>query len=184
MTTQNKMHWWEGAGGMQEYLRDEKKLKVLPPAEVVELMEAGQMVLLDVREPEDFEDVHAVGAQHVPLYNQLQGISLKRLVYAVNGMTGSELNPKFLEEVQAKIPNKDAAIAVMCNSGGTVEASSTAGLEGKKSRSLMSIYMMMKDGGYTNVVHVDGGMREWGAKGLPNEGKDPEAWAKKASMMP
>ena len=59
-----------------------------------------------------------------------------------------------------------------------------AGVEGKKSRSLISIYLMLKDAGYTNVIHVEGGMRDWGAQDMPVVGEDIEAWAKKASKMP
>lgn len=68
---------------------------------------------------------------NVPLYLPLQSMSmqslLKRAVYAVNGMSGTELNSNWLQQVTEKIPDKSTPIAVMCNSGGTVEASSTAG---------------------------------------------------------
>jgi rhodanese-related sulfurtransferase len=109
---------------------------------------------------------------------------LKRAVYAVNGMSGTELNPNFLSQVTALIPDKATPIAVMCNSGGTVEASSTAGMEGKKSRSLISIYRLMVELGYTDVAHVEGGMREWAGLGWPVEGTDIESWKAKAAMMP
>ena len=68
---------------------------------------------------------------NVPLYLPLQSTNmqalLKRAVYAVNGMTGTELNPDFLKQIAETIPDKSTPIAVMCMSGGTVEASSTAG---------------------------------------------------------
>lgn len=182
-TTVARLHWWEGAGGMQEYLRDKMKVPMVPCDVVSASVDKGETVLLDVREPEDYRDVHAVSAVNIPLYFQLEGMSFKRFVYAVNGMKGSQLNEKFLEQVQAKFPDKGQSIAVMCNSGGTYEAS-LAGVEGKKSRSLIAIYQMMKDAGYTNVIHVSGGMREWGAADMPVVGEDIEAWAKKASMMP
>lgn len=181
--TSSRMHWWEGAGGMQDYLRDVARVPSLEPADCVKMIDNGEMTLLDVREPEDFSDVHAIGATNIALYNRLEGMSLKRIVYAVNGMTGSQLNENFLEQVQAKFTDKDALIAVMCNSGGSYEAS-MAGLEGKKSRSLISIYLMLKDAGYTNVKHVNGGMREWGASDSPIEGQNIQAWIKKAAMMP
>jgi hypothetical protein len=68
---------------------------------------------------------------NVPLYLPLQSMSvqslLKRAVYAVNGMSGTELNPNFLQQITEKIPDKSTPIGVMCMSGGTVEASSTGG---------------------------------------------------------
>jgi len=38
--------------------------------------------------------------------------------------------------------------------------------------------------GYTNVVHVEGGLRQWCGEGLPVVGKDIESWKKKAAMLP
>jgi len=182
---------WEGYGGMQFYLRDEKKIlekSTLLPDQVLPMMESKDLILLDVREEDDFEDVHIDGAVNVPLYTELKDMDfksiMKRIVYATNGMKGSQLNKDFVQEVQKKIPNKDAMIGVTCGSGGTVEASSTAGLLGKKSRSLISMYMLMAEAGYTNVFHVSGGMREWCTLELPSVGEDLESWKEKANSMP
>jgi hypothetical protein len=59
-----------------------------------------------------------------------------------------------------------------------------AGMEGKKSRSLISIYRLLVELGYTDVVHVEGGMREWAGLGWPVEGEDIESWKAKAAAMP
>uniref|UniRef100_A0A7S0RJQ9 Rhodanese domain-containing protein n=1 Tax=Pyramimonas obovata TaxID=1411642 RepID=A0A7S0RJQ9_9CHLO len=190
VTRMEALHYWDGPGGMQFFLRDEKNIltdATIFPEDVLPEMEKG-LIVLDVREPQDFEDYRIESALNVPLYVALQVTDVKslfkRAVYFTNGMVGSQLNADFMKQVQEAIPDKDARIGVICGSGGTVEASSTAGLEGKKSRSLITMYRLIKEGGYTNVNHIDGGMRGWCAKGLPNVGEDTEAWVKKASAMP
>eukprot|EP00238_Polyblepharides_amylifera_P002344 CAMPEP_0196593336 /NCGR_PEP_ID=MMETSP1081-20130531/75367_1 /TAXON_ID=36882 /ORGANISM="Pyramimonas amylifera, Strain CCMP720" /LENGTH=193 /DNA_ID=CAMNT_0041917293 /DNA_START=117 /DNA_END=698 /DNA_ORIENTATION=+ len=191
------LHYWSGNGGMQEHLRDVLKLQSLSCAEAWALQaptgasvgEAPPRVtLVDVRAPQDFKDGHAPGSVNVPLYMPIQGLSMKsllrRAVYLVNGMAGTELNPSFISDLRTALPDSAAPLAVLCTSGGTTEASSTAGLEGKKSRSLIAIYRIIVEGGYSNVVHVDGGIREWGEIGLPLEGDNLSAWKEKAGTIP
>ena len=74
---------WRTSHSAQEFLRDEAKVPSLDPGDCVTMMENGEMTLLDVREPEDHSDVHAVGAINVPLYNRLEGISLKVSIQSV-----------------------------------------------------------------------------------------------------
>eukprot|EP00976_Prorocentrum_cordatum_P078261 1183035-Prorocentrum_minimum.AAC.3 len=131
--TRMKLHYWTGPGGMQFYLRDERKIMedfTIPPQDVLPAMEEG-LIVLDVREPQDFRDYRIDGAINVPLYTELKVTDvtsfMRRAIFATNGMTGTQLNPNFMKEVQEKIPNKDARIGVICSSGGTVEASSTSG---------------------------------------------------------
>eukprot|EP00854_Cymbomonas_tetramitiformis_P015049 gene15049-17785_t len=143
--------------------------------------------LLDVRAPEDFVDVHAKDAVSVPLYTPISGFSpvqmMRRVVYAANGMAGTELNENFVADVVAAIPDKSEPIVVMCDSGGSYEATATSGLEAKKSRSLIACYLLMQEG-YENVLHAEGGLRDWARLEMPVVGEDIEAWVQKAAMMP
>lgn len=51
-------------------------------------------------------------------------------------------------------------------------------------RSLVAVYALLKLGGYENVVHVFGGLREWASRGLPLEGSNTAAWKDKAGALP
>ena len=129
---------------------------------------------------------HAAGAVNVQLYGPLTAWDfksvMKRAVYAVNGMTGSQENAAFTQEVAAAIPDKAAPVAVICDAGGShipVPGFPT----GKRSRSILAIHKLL-EAGYTNVSHVDGGLRVWGTVGCPVEGTEPGSWQEKASQMP
>lgn len=170
---------------MQQYLVREK-LESLTIEGIAQAQSEG-VSLLDVRAPEDFVDVHAKDAVSVPLYTPISGFSpiqmMRRVVYAANGMAGTELNENFVAEVVAAMPDKSKPIIVMCDSGGSYEATATSGLEAKKSRSLIACYLLMQEG-YENVLHADGGLRDWARLEMPVVGEDIEAWIQKAAMMP
>lgn len=129
--------------------------------EASEMASVQGTYLLDVRLSEDYEQVHAKGSVNVPLFRPIQGTGerrrheaflslrrnesdrdelastdasslLKRAVYAVNGVKGSEENPNFMEQVSEAIP-KDGVVLVMCDAGGAYLPTPSF-MEGKKSR--------------------------------------------------
>lgn len=51
-------------------------------------------------------------------------------------------------------------------------------------RSLVAVYALLKLGGYENVMHVFGGLREWASRDLPLEGSNIAAWKDKAGALP
>lgn len=164
----------------------QNKVSSISRADVAAAQDAGA-ILIDVRMSKDYENVHAEGAKSVPLFRDIESWDaksvLRRAVYAFNGMKGSEENPAFAEEMAAAVGSKDARVLVMCDSGGTYEPTPQF-MRGKKSRSWQAIYLMLAEQGYTNVVHVEGGLRDWARDEMPVEGVDVEAWKAKASAMP
>ena len=93
----------------------------------------------------------------------------------------AERDPEFVENVNKLVKgNKRAKLIVMCNIGGTldtvVRVASTGKLTktdkdrsfGRESRSLKACYELMK-AGYTNIVHLEGGLADWRHKGYPVE---------------
>lgn len=178
---------WDTRNGMQAYLNKED-LQSIEPDQAYAAIQEG-VCMLDVRSPDDFKDVHAAGAVGVPLYVGITGFSpfklMKRAVYAVNGMTGTEPNQNFLQDVEKAFPDKEATILVMCDSGGTYRATDQfQSVEGRRSRSLIACYRLMAQAGYKNVLHVEGGLRTWCLDELPIEGEDTDAWIKKVASMP
>jgi len=167
-------------------------LKSLDPEEVMGLQKRGA-VLLDVREERQYNKVHAAGAINVPMFIPVQGNSLfdntKRLAMAAFAMQATERNPRFLEEVQEKIPT-DKQIILICATGGYMytvvkTTSGNAGKYGgrikektyadperafgKESRSLKAAYELITYGGYKKVAHVDGGLNAWRSNDYPLE---------------
>mmetsp|Transcript_17273 Transcript_17273/g.33275 ORF Transcript_17273/g.33275 Transcript_17273/m.33275 type:complete len:281 (+) Transcript_17273:87-929(+) len=165
-------------------------LKSIGPEEVMALQKRG-CVLLDVREEPQYNKVHAAGAINVPLFVPVQGNSLfdnaKRLAMAAFAMEATERNPKFAEELRALVGNTKTKIVVICATGGTLktEIKRTSGVEGKgrvktkvyndperafgrESRSLKACYEVL-EAGYTDVMHVDGGLNGWRHDDYPIE---------------
>mmetsp|Transcript_30908 Transcript_30908/g.67517 ORF Transcript_30908/g.67517 Transcript_30908/m.67517 type:complete len:162 (-) Transcript_30908:894-1379(-) len=150
-------------------------------------------VLLDVRETPQYNKVHATGAINVPMFIPVQGNSMfdnaKRLAMAAFAMQATERNPRFIEEVQAKIP-KNKQVMIICGSGGymyTVVKTSSGSVGkyggrikektfadperafGKESRSLKAAYELITNGGYKKVLHVEGGLNVWRSEDYPLE---------------
>lgn len=159
-----------------------KKLKTINQDQALSEMKKGA-VLLDVRLAADFENQHARGAENVPLFRITAGNSswdnVKRVVMAGLNMKATERDPDFIENVNALVKkNKRKKIIVMCNIGGTLDTvirvASTGKLTktdkdrsfGRESRSLKACYELLR-AGYTNVVHLEGGLSEWRYKGYP-----------------
>ena len=141
--------------------------------------------LLDVRPAEEFDAFHVPGSVSVPLFAPIKIDSvqkaLKQLLYAANGMKGTDENVNFVQEVLAVLPS--SKLLVMCDSGGSYEAK-VGNVEGRRSRSLVAIYKLLVDGGCSDLLHVEGGARAWGEKGLEFSGTNPEGWTEKAGAMP
>ncbi|KAH7441660.1 hypothetical protein KP509_03G047500 [Ceratopteris richardii] len=55
----------------------ERNLESISCKEVYELVKSNKAVLIDVREPDEFEKVHAENAKSAPLFRQIQGNDLK-----------------------------------------------------------------------------------------------------------
>ncbi|WP_419926275.1 molybdopterin-synthase adenylyltransferase MoeB [Candidatus Poriferisocius sp.] len=100
-----------------------------------EAMLAGGAVLLDVREPDEFEQGAVPGSVHIPRGN---------------------LEPN----VENRLPDKDAAVVVMC-AGGV--------------RSAFAAHTL-QEMGYGDVVSMDGGFNRW-----KDEGRD---WALPTTLTP
>lgn len=127
-------------------------------------------VLLDVRLADKFNAVTPEGAVNVPLYQPIQKWDLpsniRRIGFAFFGVYGTELNPSFLQEVEAVVGgNKKREVVVMCELGGTIESKTGMGM-GFQSRSLKAIYFLQQ-AGYENVYHVEGGLSQWKRDELP-----------------
>ena len=128
--------------------------------------QAEGYVFVDVRPAEDYAIFHAPGSVNVPLFGPITMDSpaklMKQLLYSFNGMKGTDENPRFLEELAAAVPGK-SKLLVMCDSGGTYNPVGVV-LEGRRSRSLVAIYKMLDAGGWSDILHVYGGVREWCAR--------------------
>lgn len=143
-------------------------------------------LLLDVREPEKFSRLHPAGALGVPLYTRLEKPAsaidwLRTVSFAVIGFKPHVRNKSFVEQVSAAVGgNKRAPLFVICASGGTLETAAERkirapripapifGKYGAGSQSLMAIYAL-RQAGFTNLTHVEGGFSSWAYNGLPVE---------------
>ncbi|MCO5590902.1 hypothetical protein L7F22_044877 [Adiantum nelumboides] len=105
----------------------ERKLESIPCKEAYELAQSNEVVLLDVREPDEFEKVHVEKSKSAPLFRQIQGNDLKanlrRLGYAMmTDFAGTERNPLFIEQaVEAVGGDKTKKVVVLCSIGGTLQ---------------------------------------------------------------
>lgn len=150
--------------------------------QAVALMKKGA-ILLDVRLGMDFESEHAAGAVNVPLFRLTAGDGtwdkVKRVVMAGLNMRPTERDPDFVRNVEATI-GKRKKIIVMCSVGGTLDTVVRVASTGKKTetdkdrafgretRSLKACYELLK-AGFTDVVHLEGGLADWRYKGYPLE---------------
>jgi len=157
-------------------------LKSISPEEAKTQMDQGA-VLLDIREDVEFKEYHAAGAAHVPLFEKLDppntplGLFYK-LGYALVGVTPTDYNPNFAAQVLQTAGSKDRPIIVHCGYGGYLDQTTKTRLDkypdgyrdperafGWESRSLRAAFELM-NAGFTNVVHLEGGLGRWRAKGL------------------
>jgi rhodanese-related sulfurtransferase len=80
-------------------------IQELPPQSCYHLREADPSIpLLDVRSPEEFAAGHPEGALNVPILFKVPA--------------GPRPNPRFLEAVQALVPDRSARVILSCAVGG------------------------------------------------------------------
>eukprot|EP00884_Botryococcus_braunii_P008731 jgi/Botrbrau1/1785/Bobra.0217s0040.1 len=108
----------------------------VPVTKAQELVQGGT-TYLDVRTEGEFVAGHVPGAINVP--------------FMLSGPGGMTPNPKFLEDVEAALPDKDTPILVGCKSGARSTRAS----------------MALAAANYKNLWNVAGGFDDWTAKGLP-----------------
>eukprot|EP00250_Pteridium_aquilinum_P024841 c29683_g1_i1 orf=126-995(-) len=162
----------------------ERNLESITCKEAYELGRSNAAVLLDVRQSNEFEQVHAENSKSAPLFRQIQGNDLKsnmrRLGYAlITDFAGTERNPLFIEKaLEAVGGDKTKKVVVMCSIGGTLQtfverkgpkAKKFADPErmfGRQSRSLKAAYEL-QEAGFANVYHLKDGVNEWIHLDLP-----------------
>jgi len=144
----------------------ESGLKSTPPTEVQKMQKQGALIV-DVRSPSQYGQCFIEDSLNVPLYRQIQGWGLaanvRRAAFAFFGIIGSELNPEWLAEMEAQVP-KDKKLVVTCARGGKINAKGTK--FGFESRSLKAVFRL-RNAGYKNVQHLEGGISQWEREGLP-----------------
>jgi len=105
-----------------------KNITTISVADAKALLDKGGATFLDVREPKEYKSGHIPGAMNVP-----RGL---------------------LEfQIEKKIPDKNAVVAVYCKSGG---------------RSCLASDTLVKMG-YKNIKNIDGGWKAWAKAGYPVE---------------
>eukprot|EP00899_Mesostigma_viride_P007201 jgi/Mesvir1/16482/Mv10040-RA.1 len=110
---------------------------------------------------------------NIPLFQTIQGLTMWRwmrraaFTYIMGVLNGQEVRPTFSAEVEAAIPNKATPIALLCDSGGNLDANVNRKF-GLMSRSLQAAFYL-KLAGYTNLYYIKGGFRDYVREDLPVE---------------
>ena len=136
--------------------------------------QARGAAVIDVRPRDEYDNRRLKGSVSCQLFRRIDGDSgsqrWRKAGFAFFGITGSELNPDFLDEVAEEVGGPAAAggfqlpwqssgssdIVLVCWTGGTLEESRNFPL-GKQSRSLTAAYQLVR-AGYRNVSFVGGGL--------------------------
>jgi hydroxyacylglutathione hydrolase len=105
-----------------------ESVESLPAAELAERLQRREVVLLDVRDPDEWAEGHVAGSLKIP-YQQLRGPALERLAASTNG----------------------TPVAVACGAG---------------NRSGLAASLLRK-AGIRHVIHVNEGVAELAAHGIP-----------------
>jgi rhodanese-related sulfurtransferase len=139
-------------------------------------------VFVDIRTPKDFGKEHIPGAVNVPMFVPVVGTKMfdqiKKVVMATAfAMAATERNQNFAEDAQKALQKKGKQIVVYCGRGGKL----TTGIKGRRgtyddpdrqfgieSRSLKACYELIQ-AGFTNIVHLEGGLSRWRYEGNPTE---------------
>lgn len=162
----------------------ERNLQSFDCKEAYELAKSNEVVLLDVRESDDFDKVHVENSKSAPLFRQIQGNDMKanmrRLGYALmTNFSGTERNPLFINQaMEAVRGDKTKKVVVMCSIGGTLQTfverkgpktkkfADPERMFGRQSRSLKAAYTL-QEAGFTNVYHLKDGVNQWIHLDLP-----------------
>ncbi|EFN54379.1 hypothetical protein CHLNCDRAFT_135678 [Chlorella variabilis] len=168
---------------MWTYL-NQKGLKQVDEEAALALCRKGA-VIVDVRLAADYKIEHIEGALSVPMFRETAGNTgwdkVKKFVMGSLVMKATERDPDFLANFERVVgKNKRKTIIVACAVGGTLDtvvrvastgkqASDPDRSFGRETRSLKACYELMT-AGYTNVVHLQGGLSTWRYRGYPTEG--------------
>ena len=138
----------------------------------------GSFVVLDLRNPLEFQRRHVPGAKPLLLFrpSTSDGPSspLRKAIYATVffNQTDTEENPEFMAQLEATVPNKNAPIILVDdNQMGSIEPFFMYP-GGFPSRSLVAAYRMV-GAGYTNIRFMKGGFKEWVKQDFPIESSAP-----------
>ncbi len=106
---------------------------------------------------------------------------MKKVVTFLIQQRPVERNPAFVADASALLKgNKRAPVVVMCSRGGSLDTVVRVAATGKftatdkdhafgrETRSLKACYELMR-AGYTNVVHLKGGLNSWRYEGYATE---------------
>lgn len=167
METAEKTEWKD-----KRDLLTKKNVRSISAKEVERLTEQEGYTLIDVRPEGEYKEVHPKGAKNAQIYRLIKDWTawniLRRAGFAFFGIfAGTEENPDFLADVEALGLNKDSKVIVACSFGGTTKPSQNF-TEGKESRSLIAAYVLAR-AGYSNVLHLDGGLQTWFREDFPVE---------------
>mmetsp|Transcript_33557 Transcript_33557/g.85734 ORF Transcript_33557/g.85734 Transcript_33557/m.85734 type:complete len:253 (+) Transcript_33557:133-891(+) len=154
-----------------------QKLKIpsITPEQAQAALQEQEAVLVDIREEEVFDGLHAEGSVNVPMFVPAEGTSqydktrglFYKLIPALGGMGVTDRNPEFAAQV-AEAAGEDSYILVMCGRGGSISPWPIPG--GIESRSWVAIYDLVQAGIEPGrLLHVRGGFTAWEAAGLECE---------------
>ena len=136
--------------------------------------QARGATVIDIRPRDEYDNRRLEGSVSCQLFRRIDGDSgsqrWRKAGFAFFGITGSELNPDFLDEVAEQVGGPAAgggfqlpwqssgssSVVLVCWTGGTLEESRNFPL-GKQSRSLTAAYQLVR-AGYRNVSFVGGGL--------------------------
>lgn len=164
----------------------ERGLQDVDCKEAYERISSRKAIAIDIRQADEYANVHAKGAKSAPLFRLIEGndtkSNLRRLGYAlITDFRGTERNPDFVEAAIAAVGGeKSKQVIVYCSIGGTLKTfverkgpkakkfNDPERLFGRQSRSLKAIYEL-QEAGFTDVVHMKDGLNEWMHLDLPIE---------------
>ena len=146
----------------------------LPPAEALRRTAASPLFfikpakLLDIRLPSASDAEGLPGALRAPLYKLIERFDvfslIRKAAFAFFAVDGTERNPEWLPDL-AKSVDKSQELIVFCERGGKLVGGSGDKF-GFSSRSLKAVYLL-REAGFTNVKHLEGGVYAWKRAGLP-----------------
>ncbi|TXG58804.1 hypothetical protein EZV62_016633 [Acer yangbiense] len=126
------------------------EVRPILPKEAAAAVNSDGFVLLDIRPEWEREKARVTGSLHVPLFVEDKDYSpitlLKKWVHfgyigLWTGQNFTTLNPDFLQQVEAAVPDKNAKLLVACGEG---------------LRSMMAV-SKLHEGGYKNLGWLAGG---------------------------
>lgn len=122
-------------------------------------------VIADVRTKQKYEESTIKGAVSVPLFQTVEGWSLKKLVTASMGLEATVENPDFATMAAEKLP-KDKTIILACQRGGILKPGTDMDNLQTYTQSLRAADKLKK-AGFDNLVFLEGGIYQWKSDGFP-----------------